>query len=206
MNKKMTYQWNLRQLMATRGMFATTDLVPLLADRGIHLSREQVFRLVTTTPQRLSLDTLAALCDILDVGVYRGLCRVAAPAGYAHLPHMRLGCARLLPDRQKPRVPELRTPKTTHLQLVWTRERTPHTPSPGTVRSARAVATADAFISAANARKKPRTPYTFLPPLPIRGKFVIVKVAAAREERRTSETLLRELRCRIARIDATPWT
>jgi Cro/C1-type HTH DNA-binding domain len=24
---------------------------------------------VTTTPQRLSLDTLAALCDILDVGV-----------------------------------------------------------------------------------------------------------------------------------------
>lgn len=36
---------------------------------GIHLSREQVFRLVTTVPQRLSLDTLAALCDILDVGV-----------------------------------------------------------------------------------------------------------------------------------------
>lgn len=69
MNKKMTYRWNLRQLMATRGMFATTDLVPLLAERGIHLSREQVFRLVTTTPQRLSLDTLAALCDILDVGV-----------------------------------------------------------------------------------------------------------------------------------------
>lgn len=69
MIKKMSYQWNLRKIMATRDMFATTDLVPLLADRGIHLSREQVFRLVTTTPQRLSLDTLAALCDILDVGV-----------------------------------------------------------------------------------------------------------------------------------------
>lgn len=69
MNKKMGYRWNLRKIMATRDMFATTDLVPLLADRGIHLSREQVFRLVTTTPQRLSLDTLAALCDILDVGV-----------------------------------------------------------------------------------------------------------------------------------------
>ena len=67
--KKMSYQWNLRKIMATRDMFATTDLVPLLAERGIHLSREQVFRLVTTTPQRLSLDTLAALCDILDVGV-----------------------------------------------------------------------------------------------------------------------------------------
>jgi DNA-binding Xre family transcriptional regulator len=69
MNKKMSYKWNLRQIMATREMFATTDLVPLLAERGIHLSREQVFRLVTTTPQRLSLDTLAAMCDILDVGV-----------------------------------------------------------------------------------------------------------------------------------------
>jgi DNA-binding Xre family transcriptional regulator len=69
MNKKMSYKWNLRQVMATRDMFATTDLVPLLAGRGIHLSREQVFRLVTTTPQRLSLETLAALCDILDVGV-----------------------------------------------------------------------------------------------------------------------------------------
>jgi len=68
-NKKMDYRWNLRKIMATRDIFATTDLVPLLADRGIHLSREQVFRLVTTTPQRLNLDTLAALCDILDVGV-----------------------------------------------------------------------------------------------------------------------------------------
>ena len=69
MNKKPGYRWNLRKIMATRDMFATTDLVPLLADCGIHLSREQVFRLVTTTPRRVSLDTLAALCDILDVGV-----------------------------------------------------------------------------------------------------------------------------------------
>lgn len=67
MNKKMSYTWNLRTLMAERGHFATTDLVPLLAERGIHLSREQVYRLVTTTPQRLNLDVLAALCDILDV-------------------------------------------------------------------------------------------------------------------------------------------
>jgi DNA-binding Xre family transcriptional regulator len=65
----MGYRWNLRQVMATRDMFATTDLVPLLAERGIHLSREQVFRLVTTAPRRLSLEVLAALCDILDVGV-----------------------------------------------------------------------------------------------------------------------------------------
>jgi DNA-binding Xre family transcriptional regulator len=66
MIKKMGIRWNLRKLMAAREMFQTTDLVPLLAERGIHLSREQVFRLVTQPPQRLSMDTLAALCDILD--------------------------------------------------------------------------------------------------------------------------------------------
>jgi DNA-binding Xre family transcriptional regulator len=64
--KKMGIRWNLRTLMADRGMFQTTDLVPQLAERGIHLSREQVFRLVTQTPQRLSMDALAALCDILQ--------------------------------------------------------------------------------------------------------------------------------------------
>ena len=66
MNKKMGIRWNLRKLMADRGMFQTTDLVPKLAERGIHLSREQVFRLVTQVPQRLSTDALAALCDILE--------------------------------------------------------------------------------------------------------------------------------------------
>jgi len=63
-NKKMGIRWNLRKLMADRGMFQTTDLVPELAERGILLSREQVFRLVTQEPQRLSMDALAALCDI----------------------------------------------------------------------------------------------------------------------------------------------
>jgi DNA-binding Xre family transcriptional regulator len=62
---KVGYLWHLRRLMADRDMYATTDLVPLLADRGITLSREQVYRLVTGTPERLSLVTLAALCDIL---------------------------------------------------------------------------------------------------------------------------------------------
>jgi len=66
MTKKMGIRWNLRKLMATRDMFQTTDLVAPLAERGVHLSREQVFRLVTQPPQRLSMDTLAALCDILQ--------------------------------------------------------------------------------------------------------------------------------------------
>lgn len=68
MIRKMGYDWHLRQLMAAQGMFQTSDLLPLLEDRGIHLSREQVYRLVTQPPQRLSLDTLAALCDILTCG------------------------------------------------------------------------------------------------------------------------------------------
>ena len=65
MIKKMGFRWHLRLRMAEKGYFQTSDLVPLLAERGITLSREQVFRLVTQPPQRLSLDTFAALCDIL---------------------------------------------------------------------------------------------------------------------------------------------
>ena len=63
--RKIGYRWHLRRLMADRDMYATTDLRPLLADRGVVLSREQVYRLVAQTPERLSLATLAALCDIL---------------------------------------------------------------------------------------------------------------------------------------------
>jgi len=63
--RKMGIEWHLRLKMAERGLYHTSDLVPLLAERGVDLSREQVFRLVTQPPQRLSMDTLAALCDIL---------------------------------------------------------------------------------------------------------------------------------------------
>ncbi|MFD6073113.1 helix-turn-helix domain-containing protein [Amycolatopsis lurida] len=66
MTKKMTFDWHLRLRMAERGMFQTSDLVKPLAERGIVLSREQIYRMVTTPPQRLSMDVFAALCDILD--------------------------------------------------------------------------------------------------------------------------------------------
>jgi DNA-binding Xre family transcriptional regulator len=66
MARKLDYRWNLRQVMASRGMFATTDLTPLLAERGIRLSSSQVYRLVTERPERLSLKILMALLDILD--------------------------------------------------------------------------------------------------------------------------------------------
>ena len=52
--------------MAEAGMYATTDLTPLLAERGVVLSAAQTYRLVTGTPERLSLRILMALCDILD--------------------------------------------------------------------------------------------------------------------------------------------
>jgi len=65
MARKIGYRWHLRRLMADKDMYATTDLRPLLAERGMMLSRAHVYRLVTKTPERLSLVTLAALCDIL---------------------------------------------------------------------------------------------------------------------------------------------
>jgi DNA-binding Xre family transcriptional regulator len=65
---KAGYRWHLRRLMADKDLYATTQLGPLLAERGVSLSREQVYRLVTGVPERLSLVTLAALCDILGCG------------------------------------------------------------------------------------------------------------------------------------------
>lgn len=64
--RRLGYRWHLRRLMAEQEMFATTLLVPLLAERGVQLSEAQVYRLVTGTPERLSLRTLTALCDILS--------------------------------------------------------------------------------------------------------------------------------------------
>lgn len=63
---ELDYRWRLREVMATRGMFSTTDLRPLLAQRGVELSQSQVYRLVAEQPERLNLRTLMALLDILD--------------------------------------------------------------------------------------------------------------------------------------------
>jgi DNA-binding Xre family transcriptional regulator len=66
MKPRIVMAWRLRQVMATRGIFQTSDLVPLLAERDVHLTRQYVHRLVTKAPQRVNIDLLAALCDILD--------------------------------------------------------------------------------------------------------------------------------------------
>ncbi len=94
------YVWHLRRLMAEHGMFATTDLVPLLAMRGVTLSREQVYRLVTGTPERLSLATLAALCDIL--GCEPGdLVEPVTPGGAAGRPGRERGARPAGPVRPR---------------------------------------------------------------------------------------------------------
>ena len=64
--RKLGYRWRLREVMAARGLWSTTDLAPLLVERGIELSATQVYRLVTQTPERLSLRILMALCDALE--------------------------------------------------------------------------------------------------------------------------------------------
>ncbi|MFD4559782.1 helix-turn-helix domain-containing protein [Streptomyces sp. NPDC058469] len=65
MTAKLDYRWHLREVMATCGMFSTTDIRPKLAERGIDLSPSQTYRLVVERPERLSLKTLMALLDIL---------------------------------------------------------------------------------------------------------------------------------------------
>lgn len=66
MTQRLDYRWMLRQVMASREMFATTDLLEPLAERGIQLSSSQVYRLVVDRPERLSLKILMALLDIFD--------------------------------------------------------------------------------------------------------------------------------------------
>lgn len=65
MTAKLDYRWRLREVMATQGMFTTSALQPLLAERGVRLSTSQVYRLVTERPERMSLMVLMALLDIL---------------------------------------------------------------------------------------------------------------------------------------------
>ena len=66
MSRTVSMKWNVRQVMAARGIFQTSELVPLLEERGIHLTRQYVHRVVTSAPQRINTDLLAALCDLLE--------------------------------------------------------------------------------------------------------------------------------------------
>lgn len=65
MQRRVSYTWHLRERMASGGVGTAAELLGLLAQRGVHLSRSQAHRLVAGTPVRISLPLLAALCDIL---------------------------------------------------------------------------------------------------------------------------------------------
>lgn len=64
MSRTPGYTWRLRPVMAAHGIWKTSDLGPLLTERGVVLSAAQIYRLAAKIPERLSLRTLAALCDI----------------------------------------------------------------------------------------------------------------------------------------------
>lgn len=101
MTNKIGYVWHLRRLMAERGMFATTALVPCLAQRGIELSREQVYRLVTGTPERLNLAVLVALCDILDCRADDLIAPVTSAVKNARVPAVTPASRRPRPRRAR---------------------------------------------------------------------------------------------------------
>lgn len=56
MSTRTVLRWNLRQLMAQNGMFATTDLVAPLHERGVEISRQMVHR-IATKPRSASIST-----------------------------------------------------------------------------------------------------------------------------------------------------
>jgi hypothetical protein len=73
MARKLNFHWNLRQLMAAHEIWKTTELIPLLAERGVVLSTAQVYRLVTDKPERLSMETLidTNVVDVHPVTAFR---------------------------------------------------------------------------------------------------------------------------------------
>ncbi|GAA4915572.1 DNA-binding Xre family transcriptional regulator [Nonomuraea thailandensis] len=85
------YRWHLRKMMAVRGMYATTDLRPLLAERGFRLSQSQVYRLVAERPVRLNLRVLMALLDILDCTMEELIEPVPAGTGTSPAPRPETG-------------------------------------------------------------------------------------------------------------------
>jgi DNA-binding Xre family transcriptional regulator len=66
MSGAVDYRWRLREVMAQRRMFATADLAPALAARGIKLLDSQVWRLITGRPERLNLRVLMVPCEIVE--------------------------------------------------------------------------------------------------------------------------------------------
>lgn len=60
------FTWKLAELMHARGIHQISALQRELHNCDIDLSSSQIHRLVTQSPERLNLEVLAALCEILS--------------------------------------------------------------------------------------------------------------------------------------------
>ena len=60
------FTWRLEERMHERGIHQITGLQGELTAHGIDLSSSQIHRLVTQVPERLNLEVLSALCEILS--------------------------------------------------------------------------------------------------------------------------------------------
>jgi DNA-binding Xre family transcriptional regulator len=60
------FSWHLAEVMHARGILKITALQRQLSAHGIELSSSQIHRLVTGVPERLNLEVLSALCEILS--------------------------------------------------------------------------------------------------------------------------------------------
>ncbi|MFJ4169557.1 helix-turn-helix domain-containing protein [Paenarthrobacter sp. NPDC089714] len=65
--REIAYTWRVREIMARRGVHTAKELAALLHDRGITLTANAIWRIVTQEPERISFKVLVALCDALDV-------------------------------------------------------------------------------------------------------------------------------------------
>jgi DNA-binding Xre family transcriptional regulator len=65
--REISYTWRVREIMARRAVHTAKDLAELLHERGVTLTANAVWRIVTQEPERISFKVLVALCDALDV-------------------------------------------------------------------------------------------------------------------------------------------
>lgn len=83
-------EWSLRMAAAQRGVWTSTELRRLLAERaGLELSAASVSALFTKQPSQVKLSTLAALCTALDCtpGDLLALCNGGPQPGPSPSPH-----------------------------------------------------------------------------------------------------------------------
>lgn len=66
MSDSQRFTWRLEEMMHANGIHQISALQRELQNHGIDLSSSQTHRLVTSTPDRLNLEVLSALCEVLS--------------------------------------------------------------------------------------------------------------------------------------------